>query len=143
MKKIKVSQNVANKIKRHRENFKLEFFCVGRNGGSNVDTSSTGVRIRDKITGLFCEYTRERSQKQNLKCAFENLVIKLIEFYKKEEKREELKEKGENLKNDKIIRTYNEKENRVTDERLEGSFSYKEVLEGKIDSLVEKLMLLD
>ena len=55
------------------EEFRIERFHCGGNGGQNVNKVETGVRVIHIPTGLVSECTEERSQLQNRKKATERL----------------------------------------------------------------------
>ena len=141
MKKYEVTESIAEKIRRHREDFQVQFYQGGSHaGGAGHDTSNTAVRIKDKKTGLQVEYSRERSQLQNKTEAFRLLIIKLIRFYQEEERLERAEKM---LKSKKVVRTYNENRNQVVDHRLgkSNSFNYIDILDGKFGEVHDKLNL--
>ena len=136
--KKSVSKWVAERIKRNKKDFKLEFYTasVGAGGGGK-DTSNTACRITDKKTGLSAEHERQRSQKANKEAAFLKLVDKLIEYYKAEE----LRSKTEELSNSERVRTYEVKGAKVHDDRLpDKTYDMDKVLNGKMDNLLGDLM---
>ena len=65
------------------EEFRIEHFHCGGNGGQNVNKVETGVRVIHIPTGLVSECTEERSQLQNRKKATERLKRKIAELQEK------------------------------------------------------------
>ena len=65
------------------EEFRIEHFHCGGNGGQNVNKVETGVRVIHIPTGLASECTEERSQLQNRKKATERLKRKIAELQEK------------------------------------------------------------
>ena len=65
------------------EEFRIEYFHCGGNGGQNVNKVETGVRVIHIPTGLVSECTEERSQLQNRKKAMERLKRKIAELQEK------------------------------------------------------------
>jgi len=104
-------------------------------GGQKRNKTCSGIRMTHIPTGISVRCDEERMQSQNLKLAFKRLADKLIPLMKNEEM------KSRYLAGEKRVRTYNKKNNRVTDERIPGKiFSYDEVLEGDgFDKIIEEL----
>jgi len=112
-------------------------------GGQSVNTTDSAVRLTHKPTGLVVTCQDEKSQLQNKDKAMRILRARLLQI--EEEKREaelstvrrsQLKGGGRSEK----IRTYNFKENRVTDHRVGLTLhSLDAVLAGDIDALLDAL----
>lgn len=62
------------------EEFRIERFHCGGNGGQNVNKVETGIRVIHIPTGLVSECTEERSQLQNRRKATERLKKKIAEL---------------------------------------------------------------
>jgi peptide chain release factor 1 len=113
-------------------------------GGQGVNTTDSAVRITHKPTGLTVAMQDERSQLQNRARAMTVLRARLLKAKQDEqaaalsaERRSQVGGGGRSEK----IRTYNFKENRVSDHRI-GLTLYRlqQVLAGELDEVVEALM---
>lgn len=135
----KVSKYVADRIARKKEDFLVQFYRSQGKGGQNVNKRDTACRIKDKITGLYVECQEYRYQLENKKTAFTRLANKLMDHYEKEEKEHILKSL-----NTEVVRFYREKDGQVLDKRLPGeTFKYDPILEGKLDLILDKLIMAD
>jgi peptide chain release factor 1 len=123
---------------------KIDVYRSTGPGGQSVNTTDSAVRITHLPTGMVVAMQDEKSQIQNRAKAMQVLRARLL---KAEQDRQaaELSETrrgqiGGGGRSEKI-RTYNYKENRVTDHRI-GLTLYKldKVLMGELDELVEALM---
>ncbi len=112
-------------------------------GGQGVNTTDSAVRITHVPTGVVVAMQDERSQLQNRARAMLVLRARLLKLAQEEqdaaksvERRAQVGGGGRGEK----IRTYNFKENRVTDHRI-GYTAYRlqEVLAGDLDDLVDAL----
>jgi peptide chain release factor 1 len=114
-------------------------------GGQSVNTTDSAVRVTHKPTGLVVSMQDEKSQLQNKAKALRVLRARLLKLHQDEQaeeqsalKRDQVKSGGRSEK----IRTYNYKENRVTDHRI-GLTLYKldRVLSGDLGEVVQGLLI--
>ena len=112
-------------------------------GGQSVNTTDSAVRITHKPTGVVVTMQDERSQIQNRARAMTVLRSRLMKLAEDEqnaalsaERRSQVGGGGRGEK----IRTYNFKENRLTDHRIGFTiYRLQDVLAGELDEVVDAL----
>jgi peptide chain release factor 1 len=113
-------------------------------GGQSVNTTDSAVRITHLPTGLVVSMQDEKSQIQNRAKAMQVLRARLLKLEQDRQAAEQSKAVREQVggggRSEKV-RTYNFKENRVTDHRV-GLTLYKldRVLQGEVDELADALL---
>jgi peptide chain release factor 1 len=113
-------------------------------GGQSVNTTDSAVRVTHKPTGVVVAMQDEKSQIQNRAKALQVLRSRLLKLEQDRQSAELSAERrgqvGGGGRSEKI-RTYNVKENRVTDHRI-GLTLYKldKVLAGELDEVVDALV---
>ena len=121
----------------------VDVFRSSGPGGQSVNTTDSAVRITHVPTGIVVSMQDERSQLQNRQRAMQVLRARLLERAERERAAERSVERrsqvGGGGRGEKI-RTYNFKENRVTDHRI-GFTIYRlaDVLAGDLDDVVAAL----
>ena len=122
----------------------IDVYRASGAGGQHVNTTDSAVRITHVPTGVVVTMQDERSQLQNRNRAMQVLRARLYELAERQrdaelsaERRSQVGGGGRSEK----IRTYNYKENRVTDHRI-GFTIYRltDVLAGDLDPVVDALL---
>jgi peptide chain release factor 1 len=113
-------------------------------GGQSVNTTDSAVRITHLPTGLVVAMQDEKSQIQNRARAMQVLRARLYELERARQEQELATQRkaqvGTGGRSEKI-RTYNFKENRVTDHRINLTlYKLDKVLMGDLDELVDALV---
>ena len=122
---------------------KIDVYRSTGPGGQSVNTTDSAVRITHKPSGLVVTCQDEKSQLQNKEKAMRILRSRLLEAeHERQEaelssaRRSQVKSGGRSDK----VRTYNFKENRVTDHRIGLTlYALDRVLAGDLDEVVDAL----
>ena len=116
-------------------------------GGQSVNTTYSAIRIVHKPSGLVVSIQDEKSQLQNREKALRVLRARLYEM-KLAEQQEAIGAQRKSMvrsgNRSEKIRTYNFKENRVTDHRINLTLhKLDRVMQGDLDDLVSALIAAD
>jgi len=125
------------------KDLQVDVFRSSGAGGQSVNTTDSAVRVTHLPTGLVVSMQDERSQIQNRARAMTVLRSRLLQLAQDEqsarmsvERRSQVGGGGRSEK----IRTYNFKENRLTDHRIGFTiYSLSDVLAGDLDAVVDAL----
>jgi peptide chain release factor 1 len=127
------------------EDLRVDVFRAGGHGGQGVNTTDSAVRLTHLPTGLVVSCQDGRSQLKNKAKAMEVLRSRLfdMELRKHQEAAGTMRrlQVGTGERAEKI-RTYNFRENRVTDHRINLTlYNLDRILEGQMDPLLDALAL--
>ena len=125
------------------KDLRIDTFCSSGPGGQSVNTTYSAVRVTHLPTGLVVSQQDEKSQIKNRQKALKVLRYRLheIEIRKQQEAiaKERRGQVGTGERSEKI-RTYNFKENRITDHRINFTLhQLADVLDGDLDELIAQL----
>ena len=126
------------------KDLQIDVYRASGPGGQGVNTTDSAVRITHRPTGIAVAMQDERSQLQNRARAMTVLRARLLQAAQDEadakasvERRSQVGTGGRGEK----IRTYNYKENRLTDHRIGFTiYRLQEVLAGNLTDVVEALI---
>ncbi len=121
----------------------IDVFRSSGPGGQSVNTTDSAVRVTHRPTGIVVSCQDEKSQLQNKDKAKRILRARLLQAEQDRQAAELSSARRSQVKSgdrsDKI-RTYNYKDNRVTDHRISLTVhSLDRVLEGELDKIVDSL----
>ncbi|MFO7300964.1 MAG: peptide chain release factor 1 [Acidobacteriota bacterium] len=125
------------------KDLRIDTFCASGPGGQSVNTTYSAVRITHIPTGIVVSQQDEKSQIKNKQKAMKVLRSRLYEMELRRQQEAIAKERrgqvGTGERSEKI-RTYNFKENRVTDHRINYTLHrLSEVLDGDLEELIGEL----
>ncbi|HMM80248.1 MAG TPA: peptide chain release factor 1 [Pyrinomonadaceae bacterium] len=127
----------------NQNDLRIDTFCSSGPGGQSVNTTYSAVRITHLPTGVVVSMQDEKSQIKNREKAMRVLRARLHEIEEQKQhdalSAERKSMVGSGDRSEKI-RTYNFKENRVTDHRIGMTVHQLDlVMEGQIDEFIDAL----
>src|SRR5947209_661071 len=130
-------------VKIDPKDLRIDTFCSSGPGGQSVNTTYSAVRITHLPTGVVVSMQDEKSQIKNREKAMRVLRSRLQEIEEQKQHEAEASERrsmvGSGDRSEKI-RTYNFKENRVTDHRIGLTLhQLDQVMDGALDQIIEGL----
>ncbi len=131
-------------VKIDPKDLRIDTFCSSGPGGQSVNTTYSAVRITHLPTNLVVSMQDEKSQIKNREKGMRVLRARLQELEEKKQHDAQASERrsqvGSGDRSEKI-RTYNYKENRVTDHRIGLTIhQLDQVIEGNLDPFIQALV---
>jgi peptide chain release factor 1 len=126
------------------KDLRVDTFCSSGPGGQSVNTTYSAVRITHIPTGLVVSQQDEKSQIKNRAKAMKVLRSRLYEMEMRKQQEAIAKDRrtqvGTGERSEKI-RTYNFRENRITDHRINFTmYQLAEALDGAIGELIDTVV---
>ena len=124
------------------DDYRKDLFCASGPGGQHVNKTASAVRLTHLATNIVVQCQDEKSQHKNLAKALRVLKTRIyehqrrIEHEKRATERRELVGSGDRSQR---IRTYNFPQNRVTDHRINESFTLDQVMAGRMGLVVDAI----
>jgi peptide chain release factor 1 len=131
-------------VKIDPKDLRIDTFCSSGPGGQSVNTTYSAVRLTHLPTGVVVSMQDEKSQIKNREKAMRVLRARLQEIEEQKQHEAQASERrsmvGSGDRSEKI-RTYNFKENRVSDHRIGLTIHQLDlVMEGNLDPFIEALI---
>ena len=131
-------------VKIDAKDLRIDTFCSSGPGGQSVNTTYSAVRLTHLPTGVVVSMQDEKSQIKNREKAMRVLRARLQELEEQKQHEAQASERrsmvGSGDRSEKI-RTYNFKENRVTDHRIGLTIHQLDlVMEGNLDPFIDALV---
>ncbi len=131
-------------VKIDPKDLRIDTFCSSGPGGQSVNTTYSAVRITHLPTNVVVSMQDEKSQIKNREKAMRVLRARLQEIEEQKQHEAVANERrsmvGSGDRSEKI-RTYNFKENRVTDHRIGLTIhQLDQVIEGNLDQIIQALL---
>jgi peptide chain release factor 1 len=124
------------------DEYRKDLFCASGPGGQHVNKTASAVRLTHLETGIVVQCQDEKSQHKNLAKALRVLKTRIyehrrrIEHEKRASERKSLVGSGDRSQR---IRTYNFPQNRVTDHRINESFTLDQVMAGRLGLVLDAI----
>lgn len=104
-------------------------------GGQKRNKTSSKCRMRHIPTGITVECDETRSAHKNKEIAFRKLAEQLVPIMKG------VSTKERNVSGATVVRTYNQKDQRVVDSRINKTFTYDSVIEENgLQKLIDEII---
>jgi peptide chain release factor 1 len=131
-------------VKIDPKDLRIDTFCSSGHGGQSVNTTYSAVRLTHLPTGLVVSCQDERSQMKNREKAMRVLRSRLLELEREKQQQEVTAQRRQQVKTgdrSEKIRTYNFKENRVTDHRIGLTLHKLDlIMDGALDEVIGALI---
>jgi peptide chain release factor 1 len=131
-------------VKINQNDLRIDTFCSSGPGGQSVNTTYSAVRITHMPTGVVVSMQDEKSQIKNREKAMRVLRARLQELEEQKQHEAQASERrsmvGSGDRSEKI-RTYNFKENRVSDHRIGLTIHQLDlIMDGALDEFINALV---
>ncbi len=131
----------------NEKDIRVDTFASSGPGGQSVNTTMSAVRLTHIPTGIVVSCQDEKSQIKNKEKAMKVLRARIYDKFQQEARAEYDQQRksavGTGDRSERI-RTYNFPQNRVTDHRIGLTIQkLDQVLEGKLDEIIDALILED
>jgi peptide chain release factor 1 len=124
------------------DDYRKDLFCASGPGGQHVNKTASAVRLTHLATNIVVQCQDEKSQHKNLAKALRVLKTRLYEHERRIEHEKRATERREQVGSgdrSQRIRTYNFPQNRVTDHRINESFTLDQVMAGRLGLVVDAI----
>ena len=124
------------------DSYRKDLFCASGPGGQHVNKTASAVRLTHLATGIVVQCQDEKSQHKNLAKAIRVLKTRLYEHERQiEHAKRSAERKSQVGSGDRSqrIRTYNFPQNRVTDHRINESFTLDQVMAGRLGLVLDAI----
>jgi peptide chain release factor 1 len=124
------------------DDYRKDLFCASGPGGQHVNKTASAVRLTHLATGIVVQCQDEKSQHKNLAKALRVLKTRLYEHERRIEHEKRATERREQVGSgdrSQRIRTYNFPQNRVTDHRINESFTLDQVMVGRLGLVIDAI----
>ncbi|MEW5694160.1 MAG: peptide chain release factor 1 [Candidatus Hydrogenedentota bacterium] len=123
---------------------RIDVFRASGHGGQHVNKTESAVRITHIPTGFTVTCQDEKSQHKNKAKAMKILKSRLLEYISEKEDEKRAKDRKEQVgtgDRSEKIRTYNFRDNRITDHRINlNLYNLNSILDGNLDELIDALI---
>ena len=128
------------------KDLKIDTFRSSGAGGQHVNKTESAVRVTHMPTGFVVACQEERSQHKNKAKAMKLLRSRIYDYQKRMVEAARAAERKEQVGSgdrSERVRTYNVPQDRLTDHRIGRNFTLSQVMEGKLEPLIEGLLADD
>jgi peptide chain release factor 1 len=125
------------------KDLKVDTYRSSGAGGQHVNKTESAVRITHLPSGVVVACQEERSQHKNRARAMKLLRARLYEAQKRAAEAARAAERKEQVgtgDRSERIRTYNFPQDRLTDHRLGRNFSLTQIMEGRLEPVIDALL---